>query len=270
MHFEADTDATKANAVLVRTRREDLATWFALLFGRDNMAAAAASIATTGHSVGAGRVPWYLPFALPICQVEGKTDEQLTDMTFVLNPAGADVVGFGSVDGKPSASWTRTHIDEVLPCMHEWSETGTVTQTCTEIEAGDNVYLGNGEQASSLNYLAQTMSQGVPWDASRWGALPKQHSNSSVPKGVYGTVLEGPIPIFSGGTGYCTAAAKWTETLPLVGFVWGVIYDVGAKGAAAQRNVWVRLDVSHIYEIGEWSGGNDHGVTWTTPPVLVW
>lgn len=268
--FQPESDPKKADAVLVRSRRDDLATWFAVLFERDSMAAAAVSIAVVGPRVGAGRVPYYLPFSLPLCQVEGHTTEQLLDMTFVLSPAGADVVGWGAVEANPSASWAKSQIDAMLTCMHEWAETGTVTHACTEVEAGDSVNLGNGSQAGSVSYLSSAMARGVAWDGSRWGALPAQHANSSVPKGVYGTVLEGPIPIFSGGTGYCTASARWNETLPVAGFVWGVIYDVAAKGNAAQRNVWVRLDVAHFYDIGDWSGGGEWGVTWHSAPVLVW
>ncbi len=268
--FQPETDARLTNAVLVRARRDDIVTWFAMLFDRDRMGAAAVSIAVEGPRVGAGRVPYYLPFSLPLCQVESHSAEQLMDMTFVLSPAGADVVGYGAVGTNPSAAWARRQIDAMLPCMHEWSSTGTITQECSQIESGDTVNLGNGEQASSLSYLSSSMSKGIPWNTSYWGALPPQHTKSTVPKNAYGRVLEGPIPIFSGGTGYCTAAARWNETLPVAGFVWGVIYDVAATGSAAQRNVWIRLDVSHVYDVGEWSGGVDAGVTWLAPPVLVW
>ena len=192
------------------------------------------------------------------------------DMTFVLSPAGADVTGWGAVEANPSASWVRDHIAGMLTCMHEFADSGTVADACAQISVDDTVNLGNGSQASSLSYLSNAMSQGIEWDTERWGALPPQHAQSSVPKKAYGTVLEGPIPIFSGGHGYCTAGASWNETLPIEGFVWGVIYDVASKGSAAQRNVWIRLDVSTVYDIGEWSGGGNWGVVAFAPPVLVW
>ncbi len=268
--FQPETDPTKVDAVEVRTRREDLATWFAVFVGRDELAAAAVSIAARGREVGAGRVPYYLPFALPLCQVDGRTEQQILDMTFVLSPASGDVVGWGAVEANPSASWVRDHIAGMLACMHEFEDTGTVSEACAQIGVDDTVNLGNGAQASSLTYLSNAMSQGIEWDTERWGALPPQHAQSSVPKKAYGTVLEGPIPIFSGGSGYCTAGASWNETLPIEGFVWGVIYDVASKGSAAQRNVWIRLDVSTVYDIGEWSGGGNWGVVAFAPPVLVW
>lgn len=267
--FEPTVTPEDANAMLVRTRRDDLESWFARILGRDQMAASAMSIATQGPVVGAGRVPWYLPFALPLCQVEGRSDQQLLDMTLVLSPATGDVVGWGAIEANPSASWARGQIDAALECMHEWDETGTVEESCTEASVGDSVKLGNGSQAGSLNYLSDAMGRGLPWDSERWGALPPQHAKSSVPTATYGMVLEGAIPIFSGGDGYCTSTASWNETLPVVGFVWGVIYDV-AKGNASQRNVWIRLDVSHVYDLGSWSGGVDYGVTWNAAPVLVW
>lgn len=268
--FTPETDPALVDAVQVRTRRDAVGASFALFFGREDYDAAAVSIAQRGKRVGAGRVPYYLPFSLPLCEFTGHSDEELMDMTFVVAPAGADTVGFGAIDGPPSVNWLRQHVDAMLACMHEWSDTGTVTQECTQIHAGDEVNLGNGAQSSSLTYLSNAMSRGVPWDTEVWGALPPQHSTSSVPKSVYGTVLEGPIPVFSGGTGYCTAAGRWTETLPVVGFVWGVIYDVAANGAANKKNVWVRLDVSTVYDIGEWSGGNNYGITFFGAPVLVW
>lgn len=268
--FTPDTDPTHVDAVQVRTRRDDVAASFALFFGREDYAAAAVSIAQRGKREGAGRVPWYLPFSLPLCEMEGHSAEQLMDMTFVVAPAGADTVGFGAVEATPSVAWLRSHVDAMLACMHEWADTGTVTQECTQIHAGDHVNLQNGAQSASLTYLSNAMSRGVPWDTDIWGALPPQHSTSSVPRSVYGTVLEGPIPVFSGGTGYCTASARWTETLPVVGFVWGVIYDVAANGAARNKNVWVRLDVSTVYDIGEWSGGTNYGITFFGAPVLVW
>jgi hypothetical protein len=154
--------------------------------------------------------------------------------------------------------------------MHEWDETGTVDEACSEASVGDTVNLSNGTAEAALKSISSAMADGINWDSERWGTLPAQHSGSTVPKGAYGTVLEGPIPIFESGQDYCTSSARWTETLPLKGFVWGVIYDVRDKGSASQKNVWVRVDMEHLYPVGSWYGGGSWGVTFDGPPVLVW
>ncbi len=268
---ELDTtaDAEDIDAVEVVARRDDVRTWFAVLFGVDELATSARSIAHRGRALGAGKVPWYLPFALPDCEIEGRTEDQLSDITFVLTPAGQDVVGWGAVGTTPNASWVRDHLAASMVCMHTWFDEGVVPEDCATISEGDTVNLGNGAQASSLHEVSDQMSEGVSWATDRWGTLPKQHASSTVPKVDYGKVIEGPIPVFDAGADYCSPKAAWNETFPVRGFVWGVIYDVAWKGKASQQNVWVRLDVRHIYEIGEWYGGEDWGITYAGPPVLV-
>lgn len=268
--FTPSLDAEHVDAVQVRARRDDLHTWFLLLMGRDQLATSVVSIAERGRDLGAGRVPWYLPFSLPKCQIDEHGEEGITDITFVLAPSGTDNVGWGAVDDNPNSAWAVDHIEDMLPCMQEWNETGTVTEPCSEVSSGSTVNLGNGDMTSALKELAETMGDGIPWSNERWGTLPKQNANSNVAKADYGTVLEGPIPIFDAGAAYCTPSASWNETFPVLGFVWGVIYDVRWKGSAAQKNVWVRVDTSEIYDIGEWYGGGDWGVTYSGPPVLVW
>lgn len=268
--FSPSLDPKKVNAVAVRARREDLPTWFAVLLGRDTLTAASTSMASRGRDLGAGRVPYYLPFALPICQTEGHTPGELDDLTFTLSPAGADNVGWGAIGTAPNTAWVRDHVDEMLPCMHQWAEDGTVDEACSEAAVGDSVNLSNGTAEAALQAINDAMADGIPWDSDTWGALPAQHAGSTVGKKVYGTVLVGPIPIFDGSAAYCSGKTSWNETLPLAGFVWGAIYDVRAKGSAVQKNVWVRVDLSHLHPIGEWYGGGEWGVTYDGPPVLRW
>lgn len=267
--LDVSVGAEDIDAVEVLARRDDVRTWFAVFAGVDELATSARSIAHRGRALGAGRVPWYLPFALPDCEIEGRSEDQLSDITFVLTPAGQDVVGWGAVGTTPNASWVRDHLAASMVCMHTWFDEGVVPEDCATISEGDTVNLGNGAQASSLHELSDRMSDGVPWASERWGPLPRQHPSSTVPPARYGTVIEGPIPVFDAGADYCSPKAAWNETFPVRGFVWGVIYDVAWKGKASQQNVWVRLDVRHIYEIGEWYGGEDWGVTYAGPPVLV-
>lgn len=268
--FVPSMNPVNVDAVQVRARRDDLRTWFLLLFGRDEIVASVVSIAERGRDLGAGKVPWYLPFSLPKCQIDEHGTEGITDITFRLSPSGSDNVGWGAIDDNPNSAWAVDHISDMLPCMQEWDATGDVTEPCTEVTTESTVNLGNGDMTSALKALSSAMGDGIDWSTERWGALPKQDANSTVPKGDYGTVLEGPIPIFDATASYCTPSASWNQTFPVIGFVWGVIYDVRWKGSAAQKNVWVRVDTSQIYDIGEWYGGGAWGITYSGPPVLVW
>lgn len=268
--FTPSTEAEEVNAVLVRARRQDLPVWFAVFLGRDRLAASALSLARRGSELGAGKVPYYLPFALPDCQVHEHDPDEMSDITFTLSPAGEDNVGWGAVDATPSAAWAKDHINAMLECMHAWDETGTVPEACSSAAAGESVNLDNGVVGGALSELNQAMAKGIDWNETVWGPLPAQHKDSTVPKAVYGTVLEGPIPIFDAGPEYCSDDAAWNETLPLLGFVWGVIYDVRTKGSASQKNVWVRVDMEHLHPVGDWYGGGSWGVTYSGPPVLQW
>lgn len=266
--FTASSSPTAVNAVKVRATRPSMLSFFGSIGGNRYMGAASESIAMYVRG-GAGQVPYYLPFSLPTCEFETHSLSQLTDMEFTLNPAGADNTGWGAVDATPSASWANGQISGMVPCMQEFFSAGTVSSSCSTASVSSTVNLNNGGMASSLMNLASAMPSGVPWRTSYWGALPARHAGSSVPASSYGTVLEGPIPVFAGGPDYCSSAAAWNEDYPVMGFVWGSIYDVKASGSVASRSVWVRLDTSHIYDIGESFGGLNYGVMNSGSPALV-
>ncbi len=266
--FTASTNATLVNAVKVRSTRPSMRSWFAAVGGDLYMGAAAQSIAS--HVArGAGKVPYYLPFSLPSCEFATHTLGSMVNMEFTLNPAGADNTGWGAINATPSASWASSEISGMLPCMQQFFNTGTVSATCSTASVGNTVSLNNGALASSLTDLANAMPSGVTWRTSYWGALPARHTGSSVPASSYGHVLEGPIPVFAGGSHYCSASAAWNENYTVTGFVWASIYDVKATGPVAQRSVWVRLDTTHIYDIGTAFGGPNYGVVNTGSPTLV-
>ena len=270
--FTPNTDPTKVNAVQIIARDDTLTPLFSrAAFQRDELGAAALSIARRGLKLGAGQVPYYLPFGLADCLFDTWSRDELQDMTFVLNPDGADSTGWVGVGTRPTASWISEQLDLASVCMHEWVETGEVSSDCSAASVGDSVTLDNGEVAAGLQDLADTIaSEGVPWDPSVWGALPARHPGSALSTADYGKVLLGPLPVFDGDPSYCAASGgKWTGDRPLVGFVWAALYDVKTKGAAGTKNVWLRIDVKHIYDVGDWWGGPDWGVVVTGPPVVV-
>jgi Putative Flp pilus-assembly TadE/G-like len=269
--FTTSLDPKRVNAVLVRSHRNDLFPLFSgPAFGRNELAAAGVAIAVQGMRLGAGSVPYYLPFGLAQCTVEGWPVDTLVDMTFVLSPAGADTTGWAGVGVSPNASWVRDFLSDIMPCMEQWYETGEVEESCAPADTDDTVSLNNGVAASALKSVAEAIGNGIPWDSDTWGTLPAQHAASEVLKSKYGHMLAGPIPVFDGGSSYCQGGGgSWNQAAPLKGFVWGALYDAGAKGAAKNKNVWLRIDPGSFREIGDWYGGNNYGIVYTAPAVVV-
>ena len=192
-------------------------------------------------------------------------------MTFVLNPPGDDNTGWTAIGTNPTASWLKSFFPAISPCMQEWAATGVVDSACGRIATSDDAVHTNGEIDSGLQYIAQHIgSEGIPWDSSVWGTLPAQQPNSSIKASDYGMVYAGPIPVFQSGSEYCSGSGgSWTTTEPIAFFVWAVIYDVVNTGGASSKTVYMRLDLDTVYNVGDWGGGDDHGVLSETPAALV-
>jgi hypothetical protein len=146
--------------------------------------------------------------------------------------------------------------------MTTWGEGERIDDACATAQVGDLVSLKNGTVGSALATLADGMDTGVPWDASLWGTLPVQQATSSVPVSDYGNVFTGPIPLFESDVN-CTASGKWNESFTIVGFAWGVLYDV--KSTGSNKTIWMRIDPDDVYHVGTMWGGTNYGVTTLTP-----
>lgn len=269
--FTPSLDPRKVNAVQVIAHRDDLLPMFAgPAFDRDRLGAAALSVSVQGMRVGSGTVPYYLPFGLAQCTMDRWPTDTLVDMTFVLSPAGVDTTGWSGVGVKPNTSWVAGFLQDILPCMHQWYETGEVETACSSASVGEDVQMNNGVSDSAIKDVATAIGSGLPWDSDTWGPLPPQHPGSEVPKSGYGNMLMGPIPIFDGGSSYCQGGGgSWNGSAPLVGFVWGAIYDATSKGGAKNKNIWLRIDPGSFREIGEDGGGTNYGLVYTAPAVVV-
>jgi len=270
--FGASTVPADVNAVLVRSSRGDLRPFFSkVAFGTTRLGAGVHSIAVAGPLTGASEVPWYLPFSLPECLWETWDDNTLQDMTFVLNPPGTDNTGWTAIGDNPTASWIRDFFASISGCMKSWATDGTVPGSCALASTSDQANHTNGEIDSGLQYIAKNIgSEGIPWDSSLWGTLPAQQPNSSIKASDYGMVYAGPIPVFQSGSEYCSGSGgSWTTTEPIAFFVWAVIYDVVNTGGASSKTVYMRLDLDTVYNVGDWGGGDDHGVLSETPAALV-
>ena len=211
---------------------------------------------------GAGAVPYYLPFGLPVCQFDQHDPQPIMEMVFRLSPAGSDNTGWGLIGETTDARGLVDLIDAVVPCMHDWADDGQVETDCAPASIDDQIDLHNGVAWRVLFELNRAVAgRGLSWDASVWGDLPEQNPGSTIPPEFYGRVLEGPIPVFDGGLEDCTGSMAWNETRQVVGFVWAAIYDVRWRGSADEKNVWIRLDLARTYEVGTGYGGGEFGVS---------
>lgn len=268
--FTPSTAASQVNAIQVTASAANLPAFFGrLAFSQDSLTAAVATIAIQGERIGGGTVPYYIPIGFPACNFQSYSNDQLQNLTLTFGPAGSDNAGWAGIGAIPSASWISSQLSKVNSCMWEYQNTGSISSTCSAASAGETARLGNGQQAASLQNLANAFKTGVPWNSNVWGSLPAQHSNSGVPAGSYGRTIAGPFPVFDGGSSYCSGAANWNKSGRVVGFVWGAIYDVRYKGAASQMNVWARIDVKSFRPIATGDGGNDYGIGLLTPPRVV-
>ncbi len=270
--FTPSDIAEDVNAIRIIAARDDLPAFFsAIAFGRDNLGAAAVTTVLRGEELGAGTVPYYLPIGLPLCTITNRTEQQIQDFTVRFSPAGADTSGWAILGSSPNAARIASHLSLMNTCMQQWNTTHTVDSTCNEASVSDTMYLGNGAQTASITSVANAIVQyGIPWEPAVWGALPARNNSSDIPAASYGKTLAGPIPIFDGGSSYCSGGGgNWNQTRRISGFVWGAIYDVRSSGAASQKNIWARLDVTSFRPVATAYGGPDYGVTWLKPGRVV-
>jgi Flp pilus assembly protein TadG len=268
--FTPTHDESIANAVQVRAARTDLSPLFsAIAFQKDELQAGACTVGVQQPPTGASKVPWYLPFALPECIFDQYSDAQLKTQAFKLNPAGIDNTGWARVGGSLNASWAKSHLSDIKPCMNTWATGAKVESACAEAAIGDTLYLGNGVVQSALSDLNSQIQTSIAWKTDLWDAMPARQATSSIPAGKYGKVYAGPVPIFDGGSGYCSASASWNGSKTITGFAWGVIYDVQSTGSAASRTLWMRVDPDDLYNVGTAWGGPNHSVTVLPPAKIV-
>ena len=126
----------------------------------------------------------------------------------------------------------------------------------------------NGEAVVGLQTLADAIDASeTRWNSDIFGELPAQMSGSAVK--AYGNTFEAPILVFDGGDTYCTTGGDFTGYEPLVGFSWGVVYDVRATGAAEEKNIRMRLNPYEAHLDGTSSGGPSWGVGHEEDPGII-
>ena len=250
--FVTSNDPDVITALSIDHTKVDVQAFFsAAVFGRQTLGARASSIAVRFAGRGAGRVPCFLPLAIPDCVFDDPNAlNNFEGLELKLNSANEDNAGWADLEGNP----TPGSINEGLLGQCDRGDANV----------GDPVYLNNGVINSSLSEVKNVLNGGTSaptqsWDSTRWGALPSQMSGSTVNGNAYGqNVLEGPIILFDAGGGNCLEDTQFNRNKPITGFAWAVIYDVDSHGSG--KNIRVKLDLTNPYEAGTTGGGLDTNV----------
>jgi Flp pilus assembly protein TadG len=255
--FTPTTTAANVDAVQVRARIPTLGLFLApIALGRDSVAVGAT---TTSYIVsgGAEAADCFLPIGLASCMVSKYGTSGLQNVTLKFQPAGIDNVGYARPGASPSASWTR---DQLTNCRGSG-----------EVEIGDSLGLQNGQATTDLTaFVTAVEASSTRWDTAKWGALPTQNTSSSIAKAKWGRTFESVVPVFDGGSSYCTGTGgAFTGNAPIAGFVWGAVYEVINKGAAKDRTIKMRLDFTREYNVGTQAGGPNWGIVAEEPPRIV-
>ncbi len=246
--FSPGGDAEDINAVRTVARRVDLNPWLSgAAFGIDALAASAESIAI--HQVdGAGEVACFLPMAVADCTITDLYSTGVNYVDFYINPPAIDNVGWAMPDGNPSSSWLQ---DQLRNCQHD----GTAS-------IGGDIGLSNGTVTSVLTEMADMLNEGTgtTWSTEHWGAMPERLENSGVDDGAFGNTIEGAMFTFTDSEYCADSGGGFNEHQAISGFVWASIYDVVTHGPAADRTIRVRLEVTHMRDVGTGGGGPDFGI----------
>ncbi len=253
--FTVDTLAEEVNAVQVNLRAGELTPFFSSLsFGIRSLAASGTS--TTAQPLGgpAGAVECILPIALSSCTFDTYDEGEYNYVDFRLSGGGnpEDEIGWASLSGRPNANGVKALLSD---CESEGEAT-----------VSDVVYLNNGTISSALSELADLVSDSdTSWDTDSWGRLPAQLPGSAISSGDYGNTWEGPVVIFDSGG---CSNVKFNQSADIVGFSWGVVYDVVDKGS--NKSVRMRIETMTDHDVGSAGGGEiDAGITFSAPPVFV-
>lgn len=240
-----DDDPADVNAVRVVVVRVGIPGVFAgPAFAIEERSVAGESIAVAG---GVSYVPCPLPLAVPSCELPH--GERICDADLVLGADANDTAGWANLgSSRPSASSIRGAIEDC---------------DLDGVDTTDMVTINDGAIASAVNALADAVSGStVVRDTPRWGAMPEQSKKSGV--NPYGRVLEGHLIVLDDPND-CNGTRFGGASVPVVGFVSGIVYDVDTRGGVDEREIRVRLTCEvERYGLG---GGGYFGTT--APPHFV-
>ena len=253
--FTPDIEPTDVNAVQINLQLADLNPLFSgVSFGTEHLVADGRTTSAQPLGGPAGAVECMLPIALSSCTFDTYTDGEYNYIDFRLSGSGdpEDELGWASLSGRPNA---RSVTDQLSDC-----------EASGPVEVADEVYLNNGTIASALSELAALVSDSdTEWDTGLWGSLPAQLPDSAISSADYGNTWEGPVAVFDSGG---CSNVKFNQSAPVVGFAWGVVYDVVDRGS--DKSIRMRIESTEDRTYGTSGGGEiDAGVIYSAPPVIV-
>jgi Flp pilus assembly protein TadG len=253
--FTASNTPAAVNAVQVTARVPSLDTFFgSIAFDVDSLSVRSAAVAVRPPPAPPGGAECFLPITLPICALEKYPTGTLASIDFQFSTGATDNAAWGSLVDHPSASDISNYLSNC--------------EAQGEAVMGDTVYVNNGVVASGLQEVGrQIEASTTEWDTSKLGPQPKRMTGSAVSASKYGRTLEGPILVFDQGAQDCSSV-NYTQSYPLVGFAWGVVYDVKATGSP--KDVRVRINNTVTKDFGTIGGGEvDAGVIYQPAPMVV-
>ncbi len=253
--FTASTSAEIVNALRVTARVEGLSAFFGqVAFGIDELNTSATATSVMPSTTMPGSVNCFLPFSVPLCALQAHPAGTLASIDFQFSAAGEDDSAWGTLFANPSATQIRGYLNN---CESQGSA-----------RVGDPVNVNNGEIASGLQEIGNVIGRSTTrWDPVTLGALPQRVTGSAVAQSAYGRTLEGPILVFDQGDVPC-GSINYVQSYELVGFAWGVVYDVRAGGSNKTVKLRINNNVSMNYGTSG-GGGVDAGVVYQPAAMVV-
>ena len=232
--------------------------------GDDAVALERSSLVTATPGDDAGAVTCFLPIALPKCYIDNLGQSAVQSVMFDATRSAS------ASTGAPSQMWIATP-----GTVFNATRVGLLALNCKsygEIAIGDNMSVSQGATGSSFTtpftrIVTGMSSSTTTWDTSVWGTMPAALTGSAVTTaGIYGHTLEGPVPVINAPS-LCGSPTTATGFYPIVGFVWGSIYDVVKPTSTTYGRLRLRFDTTGTHAEGSDGGGPGYNVVITSPQV---
>lgn len=275
--FAADDDPSAVNAVQVNVEASVPVLLAAVpravygATGDPELALSRSSLVVSEPGEDAGAVDCFLPFALGQCQVAslgldtvGDTIWDASSYAVAAGGPGVSQMFMASPGGVSTFSAGRFRAQ--LSSCEAWGELAI-----DDVVALDSATMLNFSWTTSFTRVANAVNASTTtWDSDLFGAQPAQMSGSSITS--YGNTLEGPIPVVT-GTGLCSSSTASNKAGVVMGFLWGVVYDVkvpatsGTHSSATAGRIRLRIDTSERHEDGTEGGGPGWDVVVTADQI---
>lgn len=262
------TCTDRSNTVQITTAHDEVAMAFSPVAfgGPDRRAVGARAIAIRPGKSPAGAVDCYLPVAVPACAVSGRAE-----FVFRRSGSGEDTAGWATPTSAPASA---AHFKAQL-----------AGYACDPMRVGEDANVNNGEVGAAeaviearLNHRASASGQALappdPWPAALGGPPSGPLPGSRVASRYFGTGgITGAVMMVTAGDAdldgvddLCdTSPPNFNGTMRVVGFAYGIVYDV------SRSDVAVMVDTTYDWDAHATGGGGtaDHGLVFEKPARLL-